>query len=126
MVLLVESGKYVAINKTETPINGFYVIMFTSGVYKLQDNTKIYEQIITAGELVVEAQYLCSMQIDTNWYWNQKPKHHVITVPTCTILHPQLEINAVTDFHAITTSVCTRTQAKKSISRKPICLTDFD
>ena len=66
------------------------------------------------------------MQIDANWYWNQQPKNRFITVPTRTILHPQLEVNAVTDFHAIPTSVCTRTQAKKSISRQPICLTAFD
>ena len=64
------------------------------------------------------------MQIDTNWYCNQQPKHHFITVPTRTILHPQLEVNAITDFHAIPTSVCSSTKAKKSISRQPICLTD--
>ena len=100
--------------------------MFTSGAYKLQENTTIDGQIITAGELVVKAQYLCSMQVDTNWYCNQQPIHHVITVPTRTILHPQLEVNAVTDFHEIPTSVCNRTQAKKSISRQPVCLTDSD
>ena len=66
------------------------------------------------------------MQIDTNWYWNQQPRHHVITVRTCTIIHPQLEVNAVTEFYSILTSICTRTQAKKAISRQPICLTDFD
>ena len=70
--------------------------MFTSGEYTLQENTKNYGQIITAGELVVKEKYLCSMQIDTNWYWNQQPKHHVITVPTRTILHPQLEVNVIT------------------------------
>ena len=113
MASLVESGTYGAINKTDTSTNGFYAIMFTSGAYTLQENTTIDGQIITARELVVKAQYLCSMKIDTNWYWNQQPKHHVITVPTRTILHPQLEINAVTDFYAIPTSVCTRTQAKK-------------
>ena len=73
--------------------------------------------------MVVKAKYLCYMQIDTNWYWNQKPKNHVITLLTRTILHLQLEVNSVIDFHGILTSVCTRTQAKKSISRQPICLT---
>ena len=68
----------------------------------------------------------CSMQVDTNWYWNQQPKHHVITVPTRTILHPQVEGDAITDFHAIPTSICYRTQAKKSISRQSICFTDAD
>ena len=86
--------------------------MFKSEAYTLQENTKIDGQIITDGELVVEAHYLCSLQIDTNWYWNQQPKHHVITLTTCTILHPQLEVNAVTYFHAIPKSVCNRTQEK--------------
>ena len=81
---------------------------------------------MTVGELVLKAKYLCSVQVDINWYCNQQPKHHVITVPTRTILHPQLEVDAITYFHAIPTSVCSRRQAKKSISRQPICLTDAD
>ena len=89
-------------------------------------NTTIDGKIITDGELVVKAQYLCSMKIDTNWYCNQQPKQHFFTVPTRTIIHPQLEVDAVTDFHAITTIVCTRTQADNYMSRQPICLTDSD
>ena len=76
--------------------------------------------------MVVKAQYICSMQVDTNWYWYQQPKQHFITVPARTILHPQLEVNAVTDFHEITTSVCTSTQTKKAISRQSIRLTDSE
>ena len=117
MALLFESGKYGAINTTDLSTNGFYVIIFTSGAYTLQENKKNYGHIITADELVVKAQYLCSMQVDTNWYRNQQLKHHVITVPTRTTLHTQLEVNTVTDFHTITTSECFRTQEKKSISR---------
>ena len=64
--------------------------MFTSEAYKLEENKTIYGKIITDGELVVKAQYICSVQVDTNWYWNQQPKQHVITVPTRTIIHPQL------------------------------------
>ena len=64
------------------------------------------------------------MQVDTNWYWNKHPQQHVITVPTRKILHPQLEVNALTGFHEITKRVCNRTQTNKSISRHPICLTD--
>ena len=76
--------------------------------------------------MVVKLKYLCYIQKYTNWYWNQKPKHNVITVPTGTILHPQLEVNMITDFYSIPTSVCSRTQLKKAISRQPICLTDAD
>ena len=79
---------------------------------------------MTSSELVVKEKYLCSMQVDTNWYWNQQNKYHFITVPTRTILHPQLEVNAVTYFYAIPTSLCTRTQENIYISRQPICLTD--
>ena len=72
MASLVKSGKYGAINTTDTSTNGFYVIMFTSGAYTLQENTTIDGQILIAGELVFNAKYLCSMQVDTNWYWNQQ------------------------------------------------------
>ena len=63
---LVTSGKYGAINTTDTSTSGFYVIMFTSGAYILQENTTIDGQIITAGKLVVKARYICSIQVDTN------------------------------------------------------------
>ena len=42
MDLIVESGKYGAINTTDTKINGFYVVMSTSEEYTIQDNTTIY------------------------------------------------------------------------------------
>ena len=113
MASLVESGTYGSINTTDISTNGFYVIMFTSEAYTLQENTTIDGQIITAGELVVKAQYICSIQIETNWYWNKQSKKNVITVPTRKILHPQLEVSAVTDFYKILTSVCIRTQEKK-------------
>ena len=104
----------------------FYFIMFTSEAYTLLDNTTIDGKIITAGELFIKAQYICSRQVDTNWYWNQCPQHHFIIVPTHTILHPRLEVNTVTDLYDIPNSVCNRTQEKKYIPRQPICLTDSD
>ena len=113
MSSLVESVQYGTINTIDTATNGFYAIILTSEAYTLQDNTTIDGQIINAGELVVKAQYLCSMQVGTNWYWNQHPQQHVITVPTKTILHPRLEFNAVTDFHAIPKILFNRTQEKK-------------
>ena len=87
MASLVKSVKYGSINTTDTATNIFYVIMFTSEAYKLQENTTNDGQIITAWELVVKAKYLCSMQVDNNWYRNQNPQQHVITVPTHIIIH---------------------------------------
>ena len=46
MASLVESGKYRAINTTDTSTYKFYVIMFTSGAYTLQENTTIDGQIL--------------------------------------------------------------------------------
>ena len=86
--------------------------MFTSEAYILQDNTTIYGKIITAGKLVVKSQYLCSMQVETNWYWNQHPQKHIITFPTRTIIHPRIEVNTVTYFNDIQKSVCNRIQEK--------------
>ena len=74
MALLVESVKYGTINTTHTRTNEFYIIVFTSESYRLQDNTTIDGQIITSGELVVKAQHIFSMQVDTNWYCNQHPQ----------------------------------------------------
>ena len=62
MALLVQSGKYGATNTADTITNVFYVIKFISEAYTLQNNTTIDGQIISAGELVVKAQYLCSTQ----------------------------------------------------------------
>ena len=45
---------------------------------------------------------------------------------TFTILHQKFEVNAVTDFHAILTSVWNIIQSKKFISRQTIYLTDSD
>ena len=112
MASLVQYGKYGTINTTKTATNGFYVIMFTSEAYKLQDSTTIDGKIITAVNLVVKAQFLCSVQEIANCFWYQHPQHQVITLPTGTILHPLLDVTAIIDIHEISKIVCNRTQAK--------------
>ena len=102
MSSLVQYGKYGALNTTGTATNGFNVIMFTSEECTLQSNTTIYGKIITACELVVKSQYILY----------QHSQQQVITVLTCTILHPLLDFTAITDIHDITKSVCSSTQAK--------------
>ena len=49
MAFLVESVKYGAIDTTDTATHVFYVIVFTSEAYTLQDNKTIDGQIITSG-----------------------------------------------------------------------------
>ena len=61
MASLIQSGINGSVNTAGNTSNGFYVIQFISESYTLQNNTKIDVQVISAGELVVKAKYLCSM-----------------------------------------------------------------
>ena len=66
------------------------------------------------------------MQENTNWYWKQQPLQQTIIVPTRTILHPRLDVITIRYVQDIPKNVCNRIQAKKSIQRHPICMTDAD
>ena len=81
MVSLVQPGKYVVINTDDTTISGFYVIKFISEAYTIQNNTTIYINIISAGELVVKAQYICSMQVNSSCYCKQQSMQQNIIFP---------------------------------------------
>ena len=126
MSSLVQSGTYGVINTPETTTNGFYVIQFVSEAYRLQNNTNIDGKMMSAGELVVRAQYICSMQENTNWYWKQHSLQQNIIVSTRTILHPCLDVVIITDFQDIHKTFCNRIQAKKFRQRHPICIIDAD
>ena len=62
MPSLFQSGMFGAINTADTTTNGLYVIKILAEVYTIQNNTTIYRQVISTSELVVKAQYLCSVQ----------------------------------------------------------------
>ena len=83
---------YSAINTDETTTNGFYVIQFISEAYTLQNDTTIYGQVISAGESVVKAQYLCSMQEKPNWYWKHQPLQQTSIAPARKILYTCLNV----------------------------------
>ena len=55
---LVQSLIYGTINKVDNTSNGLYFIQLLSEAYILQNNTTIDGQVISAGELVANAQYL--------------------------------------------------------------------
>ena len=58
MASLVQSGMYAAINTSYKKTNGLYVLKSISEAYTLQNNTKIYRQVIHASTLVVKAKYI--------------------------------------------------------------------
>ena len=62
MTSIFQSGIYGVINPDDTTANRIYFIQLISEEYTLQNNTRIDGQLISAGELVVKSQYLCSIQ----------------------------------------------------------------
>ena len=110
MSSLVQSGIYVAINTDDTTKNGFYLIQFLLESNMLKNNTTIDRQVISAGDLVVKAQYHCFVLEKTNWYWKEQPLQHTIMVPTCTILHPRLDVITIRYVQDIHKNFCNRIQ----------------
>ena len=113
MASLFQSSNYGAINTADTTTNKFYVINFISEAYTLQNNTTIDRKNISAGELAVKAQYICSVQVNNNGHWEKQTLKHTTIVPTCTILHPCLNVVGITYFKDIRKTFCNRIQAKK-------------
>ena len=66
------------------------------------------------------------MQENTNWYWKQQPIQQTIIVPTCTILHPRLEVIIIRYVRDILKKLFGRSKAKKSIQRHQIIVTGAD
>ena len=73
-------------------------------------NTTIYGQVIYAGEIVVKAQYLCSIEEKTNWYWKQQPLQQTIIFLTRTILHTRLDVIIIRYVKDIPKNICSRNQ----------------
>ena len=66
------------------------------------------------------------MQENTNWYWKQQLLQQNIIVPKHIILHPYIGVVRITYVQDIPKTVCNSIQAKKSMQRNPICMTDAD
>ena len=66
------------------------------------------------------------MQENTNWYWKQQSLQQNTIFPTRSILHPCLDVVQIKDIQDTPEIVCNRIQAKESIQRHPIFMTDAD
>ena len=92
--------------KQHTSKIGYYVIKFVSESYTLQYDTTCNGIIVSAGELVVKAQYLSCIQEKNDCYWDKKNNQQVIIVPTKTIVHPCIDVVAVKDVQDIPKIIC--------------------
>ena len=104
----------------------YIVIQFLSELYTLQNNTKIYGHVISNGGLISKAQFLCSMQENTNWYWKHQPPQQTIICPSRTIIHARLDVITIQYVQDIPKNICNRIQSKTSIERHPTGMTDAD
>ena len=86
----------------------------------LHNNAQIDGQVISAGKLVVKAQYLCSMQENINWYWKQQSPKQTIIVTTRTIIHPNLYVVIIREVQDIPKNVYNSIQEKHAIQRHHI------
>ena len=125
MASLFQSGMYGDINTDDTTTYGLYVIQFLSEAYTLHYNTTIGVNVISSGELVIKAQYIFSMQENTNWYWEKQPLEQTIIVPTRTILHSRLDVITIRYVKDIPNNLCNSIQ-EKIIQRHPLIMTDAD
>ena len=66
------------------------------------------------------------MQENTNLYWKQQSLQQTIIIPTRTIIYPRLVVITLIYVQDISKNFCNRIQAKKSIQRNPISITDAD
>ena len=78
MVSLVQYGKYGAINTTYTSKMVYYVITFVSEAYILQDETTCNRKLISAGALVLKAQYIILMQEITIGIGSRNSRHKLL------------------------------------------------
>ena len=76
----------------------------------LQNNITIDGKFISMGDLVVNVQYLFSIQENTNWDWKKQPLQKNIIVTTCTTINPRLDVVGITDVQDIPKTVCNRIQ----------------
>ena len=108
---LISSIKYVCFHSHRLHHNKWILCYsIISEAYTLQNNTTVDGRVIYAGGLVSKAQYLCSMQENTNWYCKQQPLKHNIIVPTRTILHPRLNVIIIRYSQDIPKNVCSGIQ----------------
>ena len=89
-----------------------------------KNNSTIDGQVISDGKLVVKAQYLWSIQENTNWYCKQQPLQQHIIVPTLTITHPCIDVIIIRYVQDTPNNLCRKNQEIKAIQRHPIIMTD--
>ena len=124
MALLYQTGKFGAMNTPYPKTIGYYVVKYVSDSYTLQGDTTCDCQIITAGELVVRAQYMSYTKENTKLHWEQTQYQQITTVTTRTITNPCLGVVVVKEVQYTPGSVYNKSQPLEDLEIRTICITD--
>ena len=64
------------------------------------------------------------MKSNTNWYWQQLETKLSVFIAIHTIFHPCLDVSTIKDVSYIPRILCNKKQARKSVQRHTICISD--
>ena len=98
--LLLQSIKYGDINTKDYKKRAI-VLLSLSNRYTLYMKKIHAIKNCKTGEMDTREYYLRCMQENTKWYWDQKMQHQAIVVPTCTIVHPWIDVMVMKHVHDI-------------------------
>ena len=68
MIMLIKESTYGAVNTNDQRTDGFYIVKFLSTVYTLQHDELVDNEILKAGSLVIDAEYMSPAIKESLWY----------------------------------------------------------
>ena len=93
--ILLQNGKYSAINTAIPTTIDYNVIKLLSEPCTFQYYKTVYMEVIKASELISEAEYPSIMRSNTHWSWQQLDTKDSVIIATCTIFHPFLDVSTI-------------------------------
>ena len=74
MYLIFIEGKYFSIDATYTSCQGYYIIIFSSSTYTLQEDLSIDGQVISSRKILCEGTHFFPINMNPHYYFLQKNK----------------------------------------------------
>jgi hypothetical protein len=125
MGMLIKESTYGAVNANDQRTDGFYIVHFLSTVYTLQHDELVDNEILKAGSLVVDAEYMSPAMKESLWY--VKSGLEPVKVNMNKVLVSNIDVDIVTSTSELDYSISTMTQ-EDVIQKEPFKLNvnDYD
>ena len=92
MSLIVTEINHGAIDADDSEFHGYYIIIFSSFTYTLQENFNIYGQVISSGEMVCEGNYYFPITINSHYSVSPKNKSNNTILSLRTIINGNFNV----------------------------------